>query len=516
MKLRPTYQAPDARRYRASGGSWDIPVLDNVMSQRSPEAGAVLVDGDRRFSGRELEEMVAGLAGGLRSMGIKRGDVVSWQMPNWWEALVLYRACWRCGALAAPLHHQFGAAEVEYMVDLLEPKVTFSSPTLPLIEHEGTMGLRTEDLRFEELLAGTPVRSSPNRPSDLAVVLFTSGSTGRPKAVLHTHRGLAYKSRVMMGVHGLSEPDAVLMPAPMAHVSGLLNAVLLPGAAAMRTVLMERWDVQRGLRLIEQEGISYMIGPPTIFTAMMEDSAFVPSKVASMRVISSGMMGVTPAFIEAAHAGFGAIAKRSYGSTEAPTVSTCTNADPGERCRETDGRAVGDAVIRIADPTTGRWRPAGHEGEVWIRGPELFAGYSDPDETAASMHRGWFRSGDLGVMDDQGWLVITGRIKELIIRGGENISSSEVERALELHPGIRQAVVVGRPDDRLGERVVAFIVGSAEIDTTECKRWFTEHGVARFKTPEVVVHIEEVPLLAAGKPDRTALKARAAAMSVAI
>ena len=113
-------------------------------------------------------------------------------------------------------------------------------------------------------------------------------------------------------------------------------------------------------------------------------------------------------------------------------------------------------------PTTGRWRPSGHEGEVWIRGPELFAGYSDPEETAASMHRGWFRSGDLGVMDDQGWLVITGRIKELIIRGGENISSSEVERALELHPGIRQAVVVGRPDERLGERVVAFIVGSAD------------------------------------------------------
>ena len=320
----------------------------------------------------------------------------------------------------------------------------------------------------------------------------------------------------MMRVHGLSEPDAVLMPAPMAHVSGLLNAVLLPGAAAMRTVLMERWDVQRGLRLIEEEGISYMIGPPTIFTALMEDPAFTPSKVASMRVISSGMMGVTPEFIEAAQVGFGAIVKRSYGSTEAPTVSTCTNSDTAERCRDTDGQAVGDAVIRIADPITGRWRPPGHEGEVWIRGPELFAGYSDPEETAASMHRGWFRSGDLGVMDDEGWLVITGRIKELIIRGGENISSSEVERALELHPGIRQAVVVGRPDQRLGERVVAFIVGSAEIDAAECKRWFSEHGVARFKTPEFVVHVEEIPLLAAGKPDRTALKTRAAAMSVAI
>ena len=196
-------------------------------------------------------------------------------------------------------------------------------------------------------------------------------------------------------------------------------------------------------------------------------------------------------------------------------MSTCTNADPSERCRDTDGRAVGDAVIRIADPTTGRWRPAGHEGEVWIRGPELFAGYSDPAETAASMHRGWFRSGDLGVMDDQGWLVITGRIKELIIRGGENISSSEVERALELHPAIKQAVVVGRPDERLGERVVAFVVGSAEIDAAECRRWFAEHGVARFKTPEVVVHLEEIPLAGGGETGPDGAQARAAAMSVA-
>jgi cyclohexanecarboxylate-CoA ligase len=534
MRLRATYRPPDASRYRAAGGAWDVPVLDSVMQQRPPGAGAVLVDGDLRFDGPQLEKLVAGLAGGLRSMGVRRGDVVTWQMPNWWEAVALYRACWRCGALAAPLHHQFGAAEVNYMVDLLEPAVAFSSSVLPLAEREGTICVRAEGSRFDELLAASPVRAntatthgaanshpaaSPNHPADLAVVIFTSGSTGRPKAVLHTHRALAYKARKMTGVHGLSSADSVLMPAPLAHISGLLNAVLVPGAAAMRTVLMERWDVERGLSLIEKERISYMIGPPTMFTALMEEAGFSPDKVASMRVISSGMMGVSPEFIAAARAGMGAIVKRSYGSTEAPTVSTCTNHDSPERCQETDGRAVGDAVIRITDPLTGRTRPAGQEGEVWIRGPELFAGYSDAAETAASMHRGWFRSGDLGVLDDQGWLAITGRIKELIIRGGENISSSEVERALELHPGIRQAVVVGRPDDRLGERVVAFIVGSGVgsgiVDVAECRRWFAEHGVARFKTPELVVPLDEVPLLAAGKPDRAALKARAATLSVA-
>jgi acyl-CoA synthetase (AMP-forming)/AMP-acid ligase II len=526
LTLRATYRAPDAGRYRSPGGAWDVPVLDSVMRQRPPGSGAVLVDGDCRFDGPQLEALVAGLAGGLRRMGVRRGDVVTWQMPNWWEALVLYRACWRCGAVAAPLHHQFGAAEVEYMVELLAPKVAFSSPVLPLAERDGTICVRSTGSRFDEMVKANPVRAnahggaSTNRPADLAAVIFTSGSTGRPKAVLHTHRGLAYKAQKMTAVHGLSSADSVLMPAPLAHISGLLNAVLVPGAAAMRTVLMDRWDVGRGLSLMEKERISYMIGPPTMFTSLMEDSSFTPDKVASMRVISSGMMGVSPAFIAAAREGLGAIVKRSYGSTEAPTVSTCTNDDPPERCQETDGRAVGDAVIRITDPLTGRARRAGKEGEVWIRGPELFAGYSDATETAASMQRGWFRSGDLGVLDAQGWLTITGRIKELIIRGGENISSSEVERTLELHPGIKQAVVVGRPDDRLGERVVAFVVGagpgSGVIDVAECRRWFVEHGMARFKTPEFVVQLDAVPLLAAGKPDRTALKARAATLRMAV
>ena len=247
-------------------------------------------------------------------------------------------------------------------------------------------------------------------------------------------------------MHGLGGDDAVLMPAPLAHVSGLLNAVLVPGAAGMRVVLMERWDAERGLALMEAERISYMIGPPVAVhrhhrAAHLRDGA----RSARMRVVSSGMMGVSPEFMASAGRALGAIVKRSYGSTEAPTVSTCTNDDPPERRRDTDGRAVGQAELRGGRPGH-RPAPAGRAavGEVWIRGPELFAGYADVLDTAAAVHRGWFRSGDLGVMDGEGWLVVTGRLKELIIRGGENIASAEVERALELHPEVAQAVVVGR------------------------------------------------------------------------
>jgi len=514
MSLRATYRAPGAARYRAEGGAWDVPDLDTLFRQRPVQGGPAVVDGDRRIDADELERLVAGLAGGLRSAGVRRGDVVAWQLPNWLEALALFRACWRLGAVAAPVHHQVGAGEVSYMLEVVEPRLVLSSPSLPLADATEAVGVRDGTGRFEALASGRPVTAGSARPADLAVVVFTSGSTGRPKAVLHRHRALAYKARTMTAVHGLSRDDVVLMPSPLAHVSGLLNAVLVPGAAGMRAVLMERWDPERGLRLMADEGVSFMIGPPAMFTAVLEVPGFTGEQVARMRVVSTGMMGVRPEFIEAAHEGLGAIVKRSYGSTEAPTVSTCTNDDPLERCRDTDGRAVGQAELRVVDPSTGRVRRAGETGEVWVRGPELFSGYADAADTAAAVESGWFRTGDLGRLDGGGWLTITGRLKELIIRGGENISSAEVEEVLERHPSVAQAVVVGSPDERLGERVAAFVVprrdAGSGIDVEECRRWFADQGMARFKTPEVVVTIDELPLLAAGKPDRASLRARAA------
>ena len=235
----------------------------------------------------------------------------------------------------------------------------------------------------------------------------------------------------------------------------------------------------------------------------------------ALRVVSCGSMGVTPEFIDSARLAFGAMVKRTYGSTEAPTVTTSTSEDGPDRARDTDGRSVGEAVIRVVDPVTDRPVPAGRRGEVLVRGPELFVGYGEESETRAAVRRGWFGTGDLGVLDPDGWLTIVGRLKELIIRGGENIASAEVERVLEQHPEVRQAVVVGCPDRRLGERVAAFVVGSPRVDVAECRRWFAAQGVARFKTPEVVVHLDEIPLLGVGKPDRPVLRERAATLAAA-
>jgi acyl-CoA synthetase (AMP-forming)/AMP-acid ligase II len=292
------------------------------------------------------------------------------------------------------------------------------------------------------------------------------------------------------------------MPAPLAHVSSLLNAVLIPGSLPMRAVLMAKWSPQAALDVIERARITFMIGPPTFFVAMMSAPEFAPERVESLRLISSGGAGVTAAFVDQASAAFGARVKRTYGSTEAPTVTTSFSSDPVERARSTDGRATGAVELRVSD-----------SGELWLRGPELFVGYADRSQTRAAIERGWFHTGDLATLDEEGWLTIVGRMKDVIIRGGENIPAAEVEGILEAHPDVFQAAVVGEPDTRLGERVCAFVVASAPFDLAACRAWFEKQGVAVFKTPERVVQLDELPLMAAGKADRAALRKFAVEMS---
>ncbi len=514
MRLRTTYHQPGASRYRRPDGAWDVPTLDAMLRSPRPASALAVVDGDVQLDAGTLEGLVSSVAGGLRRMGVRRGSVVTWQLPNWWEAVVLFRACWRLGAVAAPIHHQVGAAEVARALDELDPVVALSTAGQPLAGLVDAVGVRGDDLRFDQLLTAPPFVDGQARGSDIAVILFTSGSTGHPKAVLHTHRSLAYKARSMVRAHGLTSTDVGLLPSPLAHVSGLLNTVLVPGAAAMTVVLMEKWNAERGVHLAGEFGASFMIGPPTLFVGMMDVPGY-HDRVQSLRVVSCGAMGVTPEFIDTARQAFGAMVKRTYGSTEAPTITTSTFDDPPDRARDTDGHSVGDGEVRVVDPATDRPVLTGQRGEVLVRGPELFIGYGEEAQTRAAVRRGWFATGDVGVLDADGCLSIVGRLKELIIRGGENIASAEVERVLEQHPGVRQAVVVGCPDRRLGERVAAFVVGSEAIDVDECRRWFADQGMARFKTPELVVHLEEIPLLGVGKPDRQALRARAADLAEA-
>jgi acyl-CoA synthetase (AMP-forming)/AMP-acid ligase II len=460
--LAPTFTTPLAGRYRERGGAWDRPALDELLTRAAPS---------------ELADRVADVAGGLRAQGVEPGDAVAWQSANRDEVAVLYRACWRLGAVAAPLHHQLGGREVERARHAVAPKL--------VVEH------------LDALPHGPPVASLWTDREQLAAVLFTSGSSGTPKGVLHTQATLAYKAALMADVHALNVEDCVLMPAPAAHISGLLNGVTLPGVVPFRTVFMSRWDPEVALDLIEREHVTFMVGPPTFFVSLMHTPGFASERVASLRLISSGGAGVSVAFVDEASEGLAANVKRTYGSTEAPTIATSVGTDSVDVAHRHDGHAIGEVELRVVD------------GELHVRGPEVCVGYLDPGDTAEAFDRdGWFRTGDLASIDRDGWLTIVGRLKDVIIRGGENISTAEVEHELEAHPDVRQAVVVGDPDPLMGERIAAFIVGAPGFDVETALAWFSARGVARFKTPERVIIVDALPSLPTGKPDRDALRAR--------
>jgi acyl-CoA synthetase (AMP-forming)/AMP-acid ligase II len=522
-KLRPTLAHTRERHYRRPGGPWQLGTLDAVLSAPAPARRHLVVDGACRLGGHDLASAVDQMAGRLRRAGVRRGDAVAWQLPNGLAAVLLLRACWRLGAVAVPVHPAAGEADLMACLAQVSPRLVVAGAGTAAAAVPGAVTV-AGDIGGTGGTGGTadpcgllspapPVRASSSaaRPADLALAIFTSGSTGRPKAVLHTQRGLAYKARSLARAHGLVAGDVVLVPAPMSHISGLLSGVLLPAAVGMVSVVMGRWDPDRALLLVEEEGVTFMAGPPTFFVTLTAAAGFRPDRVSTVRLVSAGGAVVTPAFAEEASDRLGCIVKRTYGSSEAPMVATSAPGDDPRMAGEADGRAVGDAELRIVGADGSDCR-AGSAGELWVRGPELFVGYADAADNGGSMARGgWFRTGDRATLDGDGWLRVVGRLKDLIIRGGENVSAVEVERALEAHPEVRQAVVVAYPDAVMGERVGAAVVAPASFDVADCRQWLARRGLARHKIPERLVRLAALPTLPSGKADRDAVAAEVVA-----
>ena len=477
--------------------------LDALLAA-APVRDDLVVAGSGRFSSAEVENRVRAVAAGLRTRGVGTGDRVAFLLPVGVDAVVAYRACWRIGAVAVALHPAAGSHQLDRALEQTRPVVTIADPDSGSVR--GVVPLPLDDLAAESTGTTSPTAAEGSdaaghpgtggTPGDAdAVVMFTSGSTGTPRGVVHTHGSLRYKVSQLSEAHGLTEQDCALVPSPLAHVAGLLHGVLIPGAAGMKTVLMRRWHPEDALELIERESVTYMVGPPTLFTTLMDCARFEEARTATLRMISCGGAGVTPAFCRRAGRAMGVTVKRSYGSTEAPTIATSRFDDPADKMILTDGRAFGEA--RLATRA---------DGELWVTGPELARGYLDPEDTSEAFVDGWFRTGDLATVED-GWVTITGRLGDRIIRSGENISAVEVEQHLEAHPAVLQAAVVAEPDDRLGERVAAFVVAPEGFDLAACRAWFAQRGAARFITPERIEVRDELPVLASGKVDRMKLRA---------
>jgi acyl-CoA synthetase (AMP-forming)/AMP-acid ligase II len=470
----------------------------------------------------ELHRRSLGLAGALRSLGLGPGDVVAIQVPNWLEGALVFQAALTLGVVVLPIIHIYGPSEVGFIlresgaraffcpdrwrhIDYLERIDRLDRSELPRLEHVIVIGeaCPPDALTFDRLEARSdPAFERPVvDPDDVCLLVYTSGTTADPKGVQHSHNTLLAEVRKPRSSSG-GPPPVVLSAFPAGHIAGVIGTarLYLDGG---RTLLMDAWDADEAARLIEEHRVTSTAGTPFHLSGLLDAAKAGGRDLSSLRAYVTGAASVPPALVERADAA-GIPTLRSYGSSEHPTISAGSPGDTAERRRSTDGRLLPGNEVRILDDG-GRDLEPGRAGEIASRGPELFVGYRDADLDAEA-----FLPGDVGVMDEQGYLRITDRKKDVIIRGGENIASKAVEDVLARHPAVRESAVVGMPDDRYGERVCAFVAlrPGASLDLAEVARHFATEGVARQKTPERLIEVQDFPRTAAGKIKKFELRGR--------
>jgi cyclohexanecarboxylate-CoA ligase len=520
---------PAGRRDRARlAGHWQDRLVDAYVTAAAatrPEAVAV-VDGVATLTYENLERSVRAVAASLAALGVGRGEVVSWQLPNWHEAVILHHAVLRLGAVSNPIVPIYRHREVGYILRQAESQVVVVPgdfrgfdypamiadlrPRLPSLGHVVTVRPAGQAaLRFDELLQGDPgFAGIAAGADDPMLLMFTSGTTAHPKGVVHTHNTLDYECRSIIEVYGLGPDDVVFMPSPVTHITGLLYGLLMPAMLRTRVVLQDVWDATAALRLIEQQRCSFTMAATPFLHGLVHHPDLPAFDVTSMRVFACGGADVPPALIRQAGERLGTSATRVYGSTEFPTLSTSPPDTPQDKRAGTDGRAIGAAEYRIVDDAGADLR-VGQTGELLVRGPELFPGYlAAADNDGAFTPDGWFRTGDLAVADRDGYVSIRGRKKDIILRGGENISATEVESLLFEHPAVREAAVVAMPDPVLTERACAFVVPEAgqAPSLPELTAFLLGKQLAKQKLPERLELVAELPKTQSGKVQKFRLR----------
>jgi acyl-CoA synthetase (AMP-forming)/AMP-acid ligase II len=346
------------------------------------------------------------------------------------------------------------------------------------------------------------------KPDDVAVLAYTSGTTRDPKGVIHDHRTMLSELRHMRDWITPGKPS--LMGSPVAHATGMIGAVLGPLATGQDIHLIDRWDPAHALEVMRKAGIGGGGGAPVFLASLLDHPDFSADHAALMGRVGLGGAPVPIALAERA-ASHGIEIIRAYGSTEHPSTTGCHFDDPADRRYRTDGRALAGVELRLVDADGGEV-PPGTPGEILSRGPDLCLGYTDPALTAAAFDgEGWYHSGDIGVLDERGFLTVTDRLKDIIIRGGENVSAVEIEEALQTLRGVAEIAVVAAPDGRLGEHACAILrmlPGAAPVTLADVTAHLSGVGLARQKWPEELCVVDDFPRTASGKIRKVDLRAR--------
>jgi acyl-CoA synthetase (AMP-forming)/AMP-acid ligase II len=468
----------------------------------------------------EMHAHSLALAGALRSLGLGPGDVVAIQVPNWLEGALIFQAAMILGVVTLPIIHIYGPAEVSFVlrqsgaraficparwrhIDYLARLAQLDRSALPRLEHVIVIGDAAPEgaLTWRELVARGDTRFEPPRvsPDDVCMLVYTSGTTAEPKGVQHTHNTLLAEVRGMRRTLDGERPGTGLAAFPAGHIAGVLGLARLY-VHGSSTVLMDQWNADAAAELIERHQIVATSGTPFFLIGLLEAAARGKRDLSCLTGYMVGAASVPPALVERAERA-GVRTYRSYGSSEHPTLTSGSPDEPLAKRATTDGRLTAHNELRIVDDD-GHDSPAGSAGEIVSRGPELFVGYRDEQlDSDGFLPGGWFRTGDVGVLDAEGFLAITDRKKDIIIRGGENISSKEVEDVLARHPAVSEVAVVATPDPRYGERVCAFVIprSGASLALADVQQHFAAAGLAKQKTPERLELVRDFPRTASGK-----------------
>jgi len=521
--------------YRASG-AWGTRTFNDLLQEgaveRWPDNEFVVASPVRpaTLTYREMHEEGVRLAGALHALGLRKGDVLAMEMPNWMEACLLYHAATELGLVVTPIIHIYQAKEVEFILRQSGAKafvvpddwrgvdytgmVEQIRPRLPELEHTIVVGEKTPDgtLSFADLSkSATDDFPRPDiSPDEPHILAYTSGTTSDPKGVVHSHNSLLAECRQTKACSGGDERDVFLCPNPIGHIAGIFSALIAPFVYGYsKLVLMDGWDPKWALELIQEHRVTRTGGATFFAMTLVNAPEFNDFDTSSLRLFGLGGAGVPPSIVQQLHSlGWGS--SRSYGCTEHPSITMGTLTDPPNKCAFTDGKPQPGVEVRLVDDD-GKDVAPGAEGEVISRGPDQFLGYMDPGMDAETFDdEGWFHTGDIGRLDDDGYLVITDRKKDIIIRGGENISAREVEEVLARHPKVQESAVTPISDPRYGERVCAFVLTRDGQDLTleEVLIHFKAEGVAKQKTPERIELVTEFPRTLSGKIQKYVLRRR--------
>ena len=519
-------------RRESARGVWPNRVttdyLDHWVAEK-PDAVALVAwqleeERETRFTYRELAQKVARAAAVLERAGVRAGDVVSFQLPNWWQFVVLYLAAVRLGAVANPLMPIFRSRELGFMLKQAEPRVFVAPKVFRGFDHASLareLGERLPGMRV--LIAGGEgpdaleaamdaerdtsafERGARLAPNDITQLLYTSGTTGESKGALHTSNTLLGAVRCYAEYMKIGADDVIFMPSPIAHQLGFCYGMMMAVMLGVPLVLTDIWRPARAAQLIEANGVTFTFAATPFLAdlaALARDSG---RKFGRLRLFASSGAPIPPAVAQAGRDYLGCAVAASWGMTECDSV-TVTPPD-GSRATESDGSCIPNGEVRIVDGD-GHELPRGEIGSMQVRGASLFCGYLKRPQLYKLDADGWFDTGDLARMDKDGFIRICGRSKDVIIRGGENIPVVEIEAALYRMPEIMDAALVAMPDERLQERACAFVTlhrGKLLDLATVCARLDRE-GFTKHFWPERLEVVAELPRTPTGKIQKFVLR----------